>query len=494
LPAESYSRRDLLKLSGAAACLALASPNAQSGEEPRPASPRRSAKRVIVAGGGIGGLCCAFELMERGHDVTVIEASGRAGGHVRTMHDPLPDGLYADLGGEHFSRPGYDQFWKYVRKFNLTALPFRRRINMYRRIEGEWYTEEQLRDASVLKHLGLNEREIKFVGEQGWTELASLYLGPYLDKIVDEYKPFGVGLDDLDRVYAADLFARDGASPAAIRFSGLQRGDGSPSDKSNEASALYRIWQAAIVKLRGLPTFRRDVYRLQNGNQTLTDEFARRLGDRVRLGCPVTSIAHGASGVTVNITEFGEQKTLEADYLVSSIPLMILRKIPVTPQWPEEKLPIIQRVRFSTQTRVVLQSRTKFWNGDVPSINLELDDSNLRSTFQIADEVPSNRGVLIGTAGNETTPQDALAAFRNRYPGQRATIEQCYVHNWSKDPWSFGCERQPFPFGQMSMFWPGIMEPVGRIHFAGAYADDAPWGMDAATRSANRVAETIHEL
>ena len=31
----------------------------------------KRAKRVVVAGGGIGGLCCAFELMELGHDVTV---------------------------------------------------------------------------------------------------------------------------------------------------------------------------------------------------------------------------------------------------------------------------------------------------------------------------------------------------------------------------------------------------------------------------------------
>ncbi len=31
----------------------------------------KRAKRVVVAGGGIGGLGCAFELMELGHDVTV---------------------------------------------------------------------------------------------------------------------------------------------------------------------------------------------------------------------------------------------------------------------------------------------------------------------------------------------------------------------------------------------------------------------------------------
>ena len=111
----------------------------------------RPAKRVIVAGAGIGGLCCAYELMERGHDVTVLEASGRPGGHVKTIHDPLPDGLYADVGAEHFTRPGYEQYWKYVEKFGLPAVPYPRRVDMLRRIDGTWYTEAQLQDPKVLR-------------------------------------------------------------------------------------------------------------------------------------------------------------------------------------------------------------------------------------------------------------------------------------------------------------------------------------------------------
>lgn len=55
-------------------------------------------KRVIV----IGGLSCAYDLVERGHDVTLLEASRCIGGHVKTIYDPLPDGQYAEVGASQF--------------------------------------------------------------------------------------------------------------------------------------------------------------------------------------------------------------------------------------------------------------------------------------------------------------------------------------------------------------------------------------------------------
>src|SRR5882672_7023898 len=78
-----------------------------------------TAKKIIVAGAGISGLCCAYELMKAGHDVTVLEASGRHGGHVFTGRDGFSDGLYADYGADHITDPGYEKFFEYSREFNL---------------------------------------------------------------------------------------------------------------------------------------------------------------------------------------------------------------------------------------------------------------------------------------------------------------------------------------------------------------------------------------
>src|SRR5213082_1410817 len=135
-------RRDVIQIAGGAiAGMASSSSQASSSQTGQPARGGRTQKKVIVMGAGIAGLSCAYELKRRGHDVTVLEASGRAGGHVRTFHDQFADGLYADIGAEHFYYPGYTEYWRYLKEFSLTPIPYPRRDNMVRFLKGERYSE-----------------------------------------------------------------------------------------------------------------------------------------------------------------------------------------------------------------------------------------------------------------------------------------------------------------------------------------------------------------
>ena len=430
-------------------------------------------------GAGIAGLSCAFELVRRGHDVTVLEASGRPGGHVRTLHDAFADGLYADLGAEHFYYPGYTEYWRYVKEFGLTPIPYPRRDNMVRFLRGERYQEQSLHSRHVLGKLGFNQAEINFLAERPWAEMPLLYLQRYVDKLRDETNPFANGLGVLDAQTTGDVLKREGASAAALQFFG---GGG---------NALQTIWGAAIKKLRGTDLESKKLFRLKGGNQLITDAFATRLGNRIHLGCPVTRIEQGASGVTVEYREFGRDRRLEAAHLACCVSAVVLRQIPVTPAWPEAKAFVIREMPYYTRTRVVFQTRTRFWQTDKISPNWMPPDPRLNELWSMADEVNTPRGILLGGAQAGVAAPASLEAFQKLYTGQSAEIEQALVHDWSKDPWAGMCERISYKPGELARFWPEVTRPCGRIHFAGAYAAQMTWGQEAALESANRVASEI---
>lgn len=469
-------RRDVLKFGASILAGGLSAPLGVA----RPRSSRP--KKIIIAGGGITGLSCGYELMKRGHEVVVLEASGRAGGHVRTLHEGLADGLYADLGAEQFTNPGYDLYWGYVKEFDLPYLYYPRRMGLVRFIDGKFRTEEDLHNKGFLSKLGFNHREVDYLARNAWWNLPMLYFQPYVEKFRDEYKPYEAGLNHLDQTTVGELLRKEGASDRAIGTIG-----------DTQASALHVIWHAAILNLRGVPLFPPDVYHLKGGNQLMTDTLSSKLGDRVQLNSPLTGIEHGAKGVRVSYRNLGQEKRMEADFLVCCMSAVMLRIIPVKPPWPESKVFAINHVPYYSVARLVFQTKTPFWEHDGHSINWETPDSSLELLWRIAEEVHTRRASLMGWAEASTSRSDALAAFGKFYPGRSNQIEKAIVHNWATDPWAMACETVSYSPGQLKKIWPSIIEPVGRIHFAGAYADNLNWGQEAGTRSAHRFVQAIDE-
>ncbi|HVV54684.1 MAG TPA: FAD-dependent oxidoreductase, partial [Mucilaginibacter sp.] len=108
--------------------------------------------------------------------------------------------------------------------------------------------------------------------------------------------------------------------------------------------------------------------------------------------------------------------------------------------------------------------------------------------------VDTGRIILKAFGPGGLSPLRVLAAFREVYPGKKDTIEQALTYDWTQDKLAPACEMEPFPIGEMHKFWPQIMQPDGRLYFAGTYADNMSRGMESCLRSAQRVAQEIDKL
>jgi monoamine oxidase len=492
---------------GMAASASGIAPASESSDRQLPAT----GKKIIVAGAGITGLCCAYELMKKGHEVVILEASGRYGGHVFTGRDGLSDGLYADFGADHITKPGYEKFFEYVDAFKLTAIAYPNAEgsqaaydkDALKMIGGKFYTAEMLKDPVVLRKLEFNEKEIQFLSQDPFYALGPFYLSHYLDKFTDPYQPFGVGYDDFDKFPVADLYKKEGASPAALRFLG-----------GKNTSALYHLWRMAVMRSRGIPWSEGETFHLKGGNEQLPMAFAKRLGNRIRLNHPITAIQHTPNGVTVTCKAYNSRpEVMNADVLVNCITLPIFKNIPVTPVLSPAKQYVVENMAYSSHPFFVFEASSKFWIEDgFPSINMEFEHPDISSVWLASepskdagearngvagrspDEVDTHRVLLKAYTPGGLSPQRVLAAFREVYPGKKDSIEQVLTLDWTKDKYAPVCEMEPFPIGEMRKFWPQLMQPEGRIYFAGTYADNLSRGMESCIRSAQRVALEIDKL
>jgi monoamine oxidase len=460
--------------------------------DPVIARPAASAgRKVIVAGAGITGLCCAYELMQQGLDVTLLEGSSRVGGHVLTAREGLSDGMVADLGADHITKPGYERLLHYVDAFGLSLVaypnaegsPLPARNGQLRMIDGKFYDDAMLSDPQHLSGLGFNPREVKFLTRHHWYELPALYLNDYVARFRDPSQPFGNGCDELDAIDAEALLERLGASARARDYLG-----------SRHVNALYFVWRFAVMEARGIPLSEGQTFYVEGGNEELPKAFAARLGSRVRLEHVVTAIDRDADGVTVTYRRRGVDapETMRADYLVNCISLPVFSRVAVTPALSAAKQYVLDNLVYSSHPFYVFEAETKFWLEDgFTNLAMEFDHPDLSSIWVVPQVARSKRVILKAYVRGGLSPERALAAFREVYPGKRDTIVQALTHDWTRDKFAPTCEMEPLKVGTMRQFWPEILKPDGRIYFAGTYADALSRGMESCVRSAQRVAKEI---
>src|SRR6266545_1405532 len=348
------TRRSLLK-TAALAIPALALPHRASAEPQPQKTPApqglgraETPQKVLVIGAGLAGLAAAWELVQAGHDVTVLEARRRAGGRVYTLREPFVDGLTAEAGAMSFS-DSYKHFFRYLETFKIPSAPLPRpSLPVVHHLRGRRLLIQPGTPPDWPYDLKPDEKgqPIPALVQKYFAAVAEL--GDPTDPAwkIDAFKKW-------DDVTLADWLRGQGASGEAIALlsNALFFGHGWP-----EGSALHRLISDVALFYTGQQS-----HAIPGGMDLLPGAFAQALRERIWYGAAVTKIVQEPTQVRAVFRQAGEEKTLAADRLICTLPAPVLRKVEISPALPARKRQILDALAYSPVTRVYLQARHRFW-------------------------------------------------------------------------------------------------------------------------------------
>jgi monoamine oxidase len=498
-PWSPISRRRFLRLVGAGAAAAALSTLPIAPAAAAVGGRRGRGESVVVLGGGLAGLCAAWELRQKGYRIeAILEAQGRTGGRVRTVRQGFRHGQYAELGATRIASSHYYTLG-YAEQFGLPLIEFSDGDGLYY-LKGTppfVHTDGTAWPSSVLPGLvgadaTLGADSIVWKYDQG-------------DVISDPGSPGYLG-DPRTALWPLDNANAVGLIPTSYHDNWLANGgseDGLLVNRAINGSEIYSdgalYWLGAdIVDATWSRTFA-----IRGGNDQLPAAFTRDLGDVVRYHSVVTGIEHDVAGVSVTFHRGATQSTIRADHAVCALPFSVLRDIPVTPAWDGDKGAAITGTRYMPVSRNFMQVRSRFWTAQgIGGLKVARTDTGVDRLWHNTDIQDGPTGILNAYMQNQTGLDYAAAggSFAERteyvldivsefFPEIRSEYMGGIEKIWQADPFVKGAWGW-FAAGEEDLL-PAAKAPVGRVHFCGEHTSVWSGWMQGAFESANRVVNEI---
>ncbi len=463
--------------------------------------------KVVVLGGGIGGLVTAYEMKKLGYDVTVLEARERPGGRVwtgrkgdkvefvdgTTQTIAWADGNYQNIGAGRLP----STHW--------TILKYCRELGVPLEVEVNTSQSNLLQNDSANggAPIALRKAEVDTRGHVA--ELLSKCLAQgALDqdfsaedkvRMMDFLRSYG----DLDK---ANKFV--GGSPILGRAGFRIPPGAGPQvgvvdsvmdmktllDENFWAGMLFtEEWAQSATMMQPV-----------GGMDKIPYAFAKSLGSTVQYNSPVKSFKRTASGVTVTYTQGGAEKTIEAAYCVIALPFEILKKLD-NDLSPACRLAVTESTP-SGYFKVSWESR-RFWEQDYniygglswvsqglspiwyPSANLMADTGIFVSGYM------EEQGTPFYTMTLEQKFAESKKSVEKLHPGHGAELQKPVYFGWRHIKWNEASWIRTWGGGRQG--YNGLVAGDGPYYFAGDTVSNVNAWQEGAALSAKLVVQKISD-
>ena len=265
--------------------------------------------KIAVVGTGVSGLVAAHQL-HRNHDVTVLEADSRIGGHVNTIDVTVDGRDYAvDTGFIVYNERNYPRFTRLLAELAVATQPTDMSFGVSDPTTGLEYCGTNLNTLFAQRRNLLRPSYLRFLTEISRFNRAARQL------VADEPRwdtadrlPAGADASPQEEESIADYVRRQGYSDAFVHQFlvpfGASIWSADPATFTEFPIRAYArfMHNHGLLELRDRPQWRT----ITGGSRTYVDALVAPFADRIRVASPVHKIVSRGDGVEV-LTERGPE-------------------------------------------------------------------------------------------------------------------------------------------------------------------------------------------